>query len=195
MKPDHRLLPLLNKHQQRIYRKRIASETYRNISKASSFSANNIQQSSQPNPQTSNFGSSNIDEQRIRMLEFQMMQNMSMNNMLANQQMQMMMQQQQMMQQSFLHSTAGFSTYPHIAIPRQIPPPPGYVPNVIPNSAPNGIYAPPGVSYHHPQYHRQFQPPPYPQFNAAQNLQHQNVNQSYNSQHIQKGPESKLATT
>ncbi|CAC5396239.1 unnamed protein product [Mytilus coruscus] len=153
---------------------------------ASSFSANNIQQSSQPNPQTSNFGSSNIDEQRIRMLEFQMMQNMSMNNMLANQQMQMMMQQQQMMQQSFLHSTAGFSTYPHMAIPRHIPPSPGYVPNVIPNSAPNGIYAPPGVSYHHPQYHRQFQPPPYPQFNAAQNLQHQNVNQSYNSQHIQR---------
>ncbi|CAC5425545.1 unnamed protein product [Mytilus coruscus] len=153
---------------------------------ASSFSANNIQQSSQPNPQTSNFGSSNIDEQRIRMLEFQMMQNMSMNNMLANQQMQMMMQQQQMMQQSFLHSTAGFSTYPHMAIPRHIPPPPGYVPNVIPNSVPNGIYAPPGVSYHHPQYHRQFQPPPYPQFNAAQNLQHQNVNQSYNIQHIQR---------
>ncbi|CAC5380834.1 unnamed protein product [Mytilus coruscus] len=47
--------------------------------------------------------------------------------MLANQQMQMMMQQQQMMQQSFLHSTAGFSTYPHMAIPRQIPPPPGQV--------------------------------------------------------------------
>ncbi|CAC5421768.1 unnamed protein product [Mytilus coruscus] len=92
------------------------------------------------------------------MLEFQMMQNMSMNNMLANQQMQMMMQQQQMMQQSFLHSTAGFSTYPPMAIPRHIPPPPGYVPN----------------------------PPPYPQFNAAQNLQHQNVNQSYNSQHIQR---------
>ncbi|CAC5377725.1 unnamed protein product [Mytilus coruscus] len=78
--------------------------------------------------------------------------------MLANQQMQMMMQQQQMMQQSFLHSTAGFCTYPHMAIPRHIPPPPGYVPN----------------------------PPPYPQFNAAQNLQHQNVNQSYNSQHIQR---------
>ncbi|CAC5404374.1 unnamed protein product [Mytilus coruscus] len=120
------------------------------------------------------------------MLEFQMMQNMSMNNMLANQQMQMMMQQQQMKQQSFLHSTAGFSTYPHMAIPRHIPSPPGYVPNVIPNTAPNGIYAPPGVSYHHPQYHRQFQPPPYPQFNAAQNLQHQNVNQSHNSQHIQR---------
>ncbi|CAC5400429.1 unnamed protein product [Mytilus coruscus] len=153
---------------------------------ASSFSANNIQQSYQPNPQTSNLGSSNIDEQRIRMPEIQMMQNMSMNNMLANQQMQMMMQQQQMMQQSFLHSTAGFSTYPHMAIPRHIPPPPGYVPNVIPNSAPNGIYAPLGVSYHHPRYHRQFQPPPYPQFNAAQNLQHQNVNQSYNSQHIQR---------
>ncbi|CAC5404901.1 unnamed protein product [Mytilus coruscus] len=95
---------------------------------ASSFSANNIQQSSQPNPQTSNLGRSNIDEQRIRMLEFQMMQNMSMNNMLANQKMQMMMQQQQMMQQSFLHSTAGFSTYPHMAIPRHIPPPPGAQP-------------------------------------------------------------------
>ncbi|CAG2228760.1 unnamed protein product [Mytilus edulis] len=163
--------------------------TLRNLQEqqqSSSFSANNIQQSSLPNPQTSNIGSSNIDEQRIRMLEFQMMQNMSMNNMLANQQMQMMMQQQQLMQQSFPHSTTGFSTYPHMATPRHIPPPPGYVPIVIPNSAPNGIYAAPGVSYHHPHYYRHFQPPPYPQFNAAQNQQHQNVNQSYNSQHIQR---------
>ncbi|CAC5366591.1 unnamed protein product [Mytilus coruscus] len=167
---------------------------------ASSFSANNIQQSSQPNPQTSNFGSSNIDEQRIRMLEFQMMQNMSMNNMLANQQMQMMMQQQQMMQQSFLHSTAGFSTYPHMAIPRQIPPPPGYVPNVIPNSAQMVYICPSWGLLSSPQYHRQFQPPPYPQFNAAQNLQHQNVNQSYNSQHIQRDlrvnlPQPKLSVS
>ncbi|CAG2253850.1 unnamed protein product [Mytilus edulis] len=163
--------------------------TLRNLQEqqqSSSFSANNIQQSSLPNPQTSNIGSSNIDDQRIRMLEFQMMQNMSMNNMLANQQMQMMMQQQQLMQQSFLHSTTGFSTYPHMATPRHTPPPPGYVPIVIPNSAPNGIYAAHGVPYHHPHYYRHFQPPPYPQFNAAQNQQHQNVNQSNNSQHIQR---------
>ncbi|CAC5371151.1 unnamed protein product [Mytilus coruscus] len=43
-------------------------------------------------------------------------------------------------------------------------------------------------------------PPPYPQFNAAQNLQHQNVNQSYNSQHIQRDlrvnvPQPKLSVS
>ncbi|VDI51507.1 Hypothetical predicted protein [Mytilus galloprovincialis] len=161
--------------------------TLRNLQEqqqSSSFSANSIKQSSLPNPQTSNIGSSNIDEQRIRMLEFQMMQYMSMNNMLANQQMQMMMQQQQLMQQSFPHSTTGFSTYPHMATPRHIPPPPGYVPIVIPNSAPDGIYAAPGVSYHHPITIDISSLLPYPQFNAAQ--QHQNVNQSCNSQHIQR---------
>ncbi|CAC5365243.1 unnamed protein product [Mytilus coruscus] len=110
-----------------------------------SCSTNCTQQPSTSSHPNSNHHNNNTDEQRLRMIEMQMMQNMSMNNMLANQQMPIMMQQQQMvqqqqmmqqqqmiqqqqlMQQPPLQPNHGFSMYPHMIIPRHVPPPPDFV--------------------------------------------------------------------
>ncbi|CAC5421249.1 unnamed protein product [Mytilus coruscus] len=132
------------------------------------------------------------------MIEMQMMQNMSMNNMLANQQMQFMMQQQQMIQQhqmlqqqqmmhrqqfiqqppfqqSSLQPSHGFSMYPHMSIPRHVPPPPGFVPNIIPN-------VPVGINHHPLQY----QQPIFTHYGAPQNAYQQHMHQSVQYQPIQR---------
>ncbi|CAC5382999.1 unnamed protein product [Mytilus coruscus] len=122
---------------------------------AASFSTNCTQKPSSNNLNC-NHHNNNRDEQMIRMIEMQMMQNMSINNTVANRQMQIMMQQQQMMQQqkfmqqSPLQPNHDFSMYQHMTIPRHVPPPPGFVPNIIPNVPVRINHHP--LQYQHPLY-------------------------------------------
>jgi len=99
---------------------------------------------------------SKINDQRFRMLEFQMMQNMTMNNMISNQQMQVIMQQQQMIQQSYQQLNCGQPTYQTMQTKRIIPPPPGFIQNIMPPSYPYYGIRPPAFGPQ--QQHVNFNP-------------------------------------